>query len=86
MKVVVDPERQTCCEQEIGHCQVQDQGVGDGSDVLIPEQNRKNQEVSNQAQDEHDGEKHGGGDGSKLKDFCLVASFIVIVVVIVIGG
>lgn len=66
IRVVVGPERQTCGEEEIGYGQVQDESVGEGSEILILCQDHNDQGVAHKTENHHKGIEHRGEDVSSL--------------------
>lgn len=85
MHVVVSPEGQRSCEEEIWYSQIQDEGVGEGFQILKLDQHHEDQDVAKDAEDHHNGEKHWSEDRSKLDDTCFVAEFIVVIIIDVRG-
>lgn len=81
--VVNCPEGQTGGEDEVRDGQVQDENVGERLEVFVQSKDYKDEEVSREAQCDHNGEEYRDGDGSKLDHFPLFTDFIVIELVIV---
>lgn len=74
--VVVGPEGQSGGEEEVRHGQVQDEGVGEGFEILVLGQNHDDHDVSEQTEDDHDGEEHHGERRPEFYDAGFVAHLI----------
>lgn len=81
--MVNGPEREAGGEDEVRDGQIENENVGERLEILVQSQDYKDEDVSCEAQCDHDSEENRNGKGSKSGHILFVTDFVLRVIVIV---